>query len=424
MNTKTLSILGFLAVVGIAGAYIATRPAASESSDVASGASASGPGAPLFPELASKADAVSTIVVKRAATQFTINKDGETWKVAEKAGYPAKPEAVRALIIGLSQLKLEEPKTQRPEQYSKLGVEDPVAPPPDSADKNVPQSSLISLKDSAGKEVAAVILGNPKYGGQGVVGSGSSGVYVRKPGDKQSWLAMGTVEMQREPIGWLESKFADIKRDRIKSVVVSHPVGGTVTVSRDKQADPFSVKDIPAGRELKDPGVGEGIAATLTGMTFQDVAPPSAMEASAGSDLKPGPTITLRTFDGLIVTASSITKDAKAWWRMAASADDAILATLPPTAAAASATTADGAKPDAPATPPSTPAAPPVGTAEAIKKEVADLNAQWSPYAFAPADWKVKSVNTPLADMLKEQTPAVPASSVPGMPLQGVPGQP
>ena len=423
MNTKTHSILGILVVVGIAGAYFATRPAASESSEAASGS-----GAPLFPDLVSKADAVSTIIVKRAATQITINKDGETWRVAEKAGYPAKPDAVRALLIGLSQLKLEEPKTQRPEQYSKLGVDDPVAPPPDSADKNVPQSSLITLKDSTGKEIAAVILGNPKYGGQGVVGSGSSGVYVRKPGDKQSWLAMGTVELQREPIGWLESTFADIKRERIKSVVVSHPIGGTVTVSRDKQADPFIVKDIPAGRELKDPGIGEGIAATLTGMTFQDVAAPSAMEASAGSDLKPGPTVTLRTFDGLVITATSITKDAKAWWRMAASADEAILATLPPTAAAASATTADGSKPDAPATPPSAPAtlatpeSPPVGTAIAIKKEVADLNARWSPYAFAPADWKVKSVNTPIADMLKEPSPAV--SAPPAAPGVGAPGQP
>lgn len=421
MNTKTLSILGILAVVGIAGAYIATRPAASESSGAASGTSAAGSGTPLFPDLASKADSISTIVVKRAAIEVTIKKDGEAWKVADKAGYPAKPEAVRALLVGLSQLKLEEPKTQRADQYSKLGVDDPIAPPPDSADKAVPQSSLVTLKDGTGKELAAVILGNPKYGGPGVVGSGSSGLYLRKPGDKQSWLAMGTVELPRDPIGWLESKFADIKRDRIKSIVVAHPGGDSVTVSREKQADPFMVKDIPAGRELKDPGVGESLAATLTALTFQDVAASSAMDATTGSDLKPGPTVTLRTFDGLVVAATSITKDAKAWWHMTASADESILATLPPTAAAASATTADGAKPDVPPT--TTPAALPVGTAEAIKKEVADLNAQWSPYAFAPADWKVKSVNTPLADMLKEPTPAVPPApaAIPGL---GTPGQP
>ena len=314
MNTKTLTILGVLAVVGLAGAYIATRPAASQRPDSKSDSATGGTGTQLFPDLASKADSIATIVVKRAPTEITIQKQGQTWIVADKAGYPAKPEAVRALLIGLSQLKLDEPKTQRPDQYPKLGVDDPIAPPPDAADKAVPQSALVTLRDSAGKELAAVILGNPKYGGQGVVGSGTSGVYVRKPGDKQSWLAIGQVELPRDSIGWLESKFADIKRERIKSVVVTHPGGGTVSVLRDKQADPFIVKDVPAGRELKDPGVGESIAATLTALTFQDVAAasemdaPSATAAATGSEIKPGPTVTLRTFDGLIVTATSATK--------------------------------------------------------------------------------------------------------------------
>ena len=266
-----------------------------------------------------------------------------------------------------------------------------------------------------------MILGNPKYGGQGVVGSGTSGVYVRKPGDKQSWLASGQVEVPRDAIGWVESKFADIKRDRIKSISVSQPSGVALTVSRENQSDPFTVKDIPAGREMKDPGAGESIASTLTGLTFQDVAAASAIDpttAPAGSEIKPGPTVTLRTFDGLVVTATSATKDAKAWWKLIASADDAILATLPPVAAAASATAADGSTPPAPATPSS----PPVGTAEAIKKEVADLNAQWSPYAFAPADWKVKTVNTPLADLLKDVAPPTPpATPAPG---SGLPPQP
>lgn len=420
MNTKTLTILGVLAVVGLAGAYIATRPGPSEQSDSPGSATSSGAGGPLFPDLASKADSISTIVVKRAPLEITIKKEGDLWKVVEKAGYPAKLDAVRGVLVGLSQLKLDEPKTQRPDQYAKLGVDDPIAPPPDSADKAMPQSSLVTLKDSSGKELAAVILGNPKYGGQGVVGSGTSGVYIRKPGDKQSWLASGQIEVPRDAIGWVESKFADIKRDRIKSIVVTQPSGIALTVSRENQSDPFTVKDIPAGREMKDPGAGESIASTLTGLTFQDVAAANAMDpatTSAGSEIKPGPIVTLRTFDGLVVTATSATKDAKAWWRLTASADEAILAKLPPTAAATSATAADGSTPPAPAAP----ASPPVGTAEAIKKEVADLNAQWSPYAFAPADWKVKTVNTPLADLLKETAPPTPQTP---LAPNGVPQQP
>ncbi len=421
MNTKTLTVLGALAAVGLAGAYVATRLGSVAEGDGSGGAGAGGAGAMVFPDLGARAGDVAQIVVKRAPMEFTVRKDGDMWRAVEKAGYPVKTEAVRGVLVGLSQLKLDEPKTTRPEQFAKLGVDDPIAPPPESADKPVPQSTLVTLRNGDGKEIASIILGNPKYAGQGVVGSGAPGVYIRKPGDKQSWLATGQVEVPREPIAWLESTFADIKRDRIKSVVVTHAVGGTVAVMREKQADAFVVKDIPAGRELKDPGVGESIAGALTGLTFQDVAAAGAMDAAAapaGTEIKAGPTIVLRTFDGLVVTATSATRDAKAWWRMAAAADDAIVATLPPAAAAANPTSPDGSKPDASTMPPGGTATLAVGTQEFIRKEVADLNARWSPYAFAPADWKVRSVNTLMSDMLKEPAAAVP-SIAPGEPAPG-----
>ncbi len=67
-----------------------------------------------------------------------------------------------------------------------------------------------------------------------------------------------------------------------------------------------------------------------------------------------------------------------------------------------------------------------MGTQESIRKEVADLNAQWSPYAFAPADWKVRSVNTLMSDLLKDPAPPTPAAApgaTPPFPA-GIPGLP
>lgn len=403
MNSKAVAVLGVLAVVGAAAAYFATRSGTSESGDSpTSGASGAGkPGALVYPELGTRAADVAEIHVKRAAQEFTIKKDGETWKVVEKANYPAKVDSVRGVVVGISQLIAVEPKTSRADQYSKLGVDDPIAPPPDAANKDLPQSSLVTLKDSSGKAIASVIIGNPKYGGQSASGATAAELYIRKAGEPQSWLVSGQVEVPREPTGWLEATFADIKRDRIKSVVVTHPDSSTVTVARGSQAEAFNVQGIPVGRELKDPGVGESIAGAMTGLSFQDVAAAAMADTSqmaAGVDIKPGPSIVLRTFDGLIVTAQTASKEAKAWWTLVASADEALA--VPPPAPTAPA--ADG-------TAPTTPAAPAAGTAEAIKKEVADLNAKWSPYAFAPVDWKVRSMNTTLADMLKEPAPAAPA---------------
>jgi hypothetical protein len=406
MNTKILTVLGVLAAAGLAAAYFATRPTTPSAADAPSTTPAN---SLLFPDLAAKADSIAQITVKRAPMEFTIKKDGDAWKVADKANYPAKLDTVRAVIVGLTQLRLSEEKTSRPDQYAKLGVDDPIAPPAASADKPVPQSALVTLKDAAGNPLASAILGNPKYSGAGVGGAATPQMYVRKAGDKATWLASGQVELPREPLGWLESRFADIQRDRIKSVVITHPDNSVVTVSRDKQADPFAVRDIPAGRELKDPGVGESIASTLTGLAFQDVAPVASLippppstdsNTPPATDMKPGPSIVVRTFDGLIVTVKSVSKDARAWWTLNATIDES-LATPPPPP--------PEAKPGEAV--PAAPAAPAVGTLEALKKESSELNASWAPYAFAPADWKVRNINTLLTDLLKEPPKAADAAS-------------
>jgi hypothetical protein len=270
-------------------------------------------------------------------------------------------------------------------------------------------------------------------------------MYVRKAGDKTTWLASGQVEVPREPIGWLESRFADVQRDRIKSVVVTHPDGSTVTVSREKQADPFVVKDVPAGRELKDPGVGDTIASTLTGLAFQDVAAAGSIEVPAAApaggatpptaEIKPGPSIVVRTLDGLVVTVKSVSKEAKAWWTLKADVDEAVVAAN--TAGAPADAKPTDAKPD-PANPDAAKSADtsgPVSTAaalESMRKQAAELNASWAPYAFAPADWKVRSINSTLPDLLKEppkpaETPAGGAApTAPGLPRppSSLPGSP
>jgi len=429
LNHKAIGVLAVLALVGAGAAIWATRPTSGGGTETpAEGAGLAGK--PALPELAKRAGDVAQITVKRAPMEFNIKKDGDVWHVVEKANYPAKDETVRQVVVGLSQLTLDEPKTSRPDQYTKLGVEDPVPPPPESADKAVPQSALVTLKDAAGQPITSVILGNPKYGAAGVSGTSTPQLYIRKAGDKQAWLVTGQVDVPREATGWLESKFADIKRERVKSVTVTQPDGSVVAAGRDNQSEAFKVQNVPAGRELKDAGVGESIAGAMTGLTFQDVVPAGSIEATAAPtpapgapagvpppptpEVKPGPKVQLRTFDGLVVDATSVTKEAKAWWTLKAGVDEALVSQLPPTDPA-KATGEDKPAPGAPPKPPS------VGTAEAVRKEVADLNAAWAPYEFAPADWKVRSLNSTMADLLKEPTPPPVPAGAPGSPVVPTP---
>jgi hypothetical protein len=400
MNARTLTVLALLAAAGLAAAFVVARP---ESAPASAGAGGLKTGEPFLPEVAARGGETAVITVQRPEGTTTLRSEGGTWRVAEKGGYPAKLDAVRAVVVGLSELRAEEPKTSRADQYAKLGVDDPVAPPAASADKPLPSSALVTLKDAKDATIASVIVGNPKWEGQGL----TPGLYVRRAGEAQSWLVRGKVELPRDPAGFLDTALADIQRPRVKSVRIVQPAtptgpGDTIVVGRDKQADPLAIQGLADGKELKDPGAPESIAMALSGLSFQDVAKAADIDFNAASPegaIKPGPQIEVRTFDGLVVAIAGVVKDGRQWWRLAASVDEAVASQVP----------APEAPKDGPA-----PAAPAAGTLEALKKEAAELNARWNGYAFAPMDWKARSLNQTMADLTKDTAaPATPAPATP-----------
>lgn len=402
MNAKTVTVISILAAAGVIGAVVMTRSNSGARTGAVTETIAKGA---FLPELGTKANDVAEIRVKRAAQSFTIKNENGAWRLSEKAGYPVNIATVQALVVGLAQLREIEPKTNRPDQHAKLGLDEPAAPPPDSADKPVPQSSLVTLLDDKGATITSVILGNTKQ-------SMSPEMYVRKAGDNQTWLVAGRIDLPTDPVGWLDTSLADIKRDRVKSVTVLHPDGSTIDVSRTNQSDPFRVSNVPEGRELKDAGVAESFGTALASLNFQDVAAASAMDFSKPAETdKPAAKVTLRTFDGLVVQAEALIRDGRTWWKLAANTDPAVVSTLPP-AQAASTPTDPGTGNSTTATP----TTPPAVTQEGLKAEAEKLNAAWSAYVFAPADWKVRSLNKTMAELLKDPTPpATPAT-------QGQPG--
>lgn len=420
-TTIALIALAGLAVVAALWATNSGSKTASPTAPTADGTSTSpGGGRRFLPSLESKINSVGEIVVKRAAFEFTVHKVGDTWRLKDRGDYPVKPEVVREVVIGLAELREMEPKTSRPEMYSKIGVDDPVAPPPDSKDQAVPQSTLLTLKDPSGAVLAELIVGNRKPGAS----EESSSVFVRRKGEAQSWQCQGNLDVPQDQLAWLDTQFANIDRARVRSVRVT-PTGsadGSIEVSRATSKDPFKLMNMPEGKELKEPGSPESIAGALTYATFLDVAAASTVDFVA-TDAS-ARTFELRTFDGLIVNASSIVKDAKTWWKLAASADEAVARTFasqPP----------DASKPDE-----NKPTQEQIdGAVTKVKNEVTTLNAKWSGYAFAPQEFKAKPLNTSLQEMVKDPASAttpekpegaaarpVPPMRPPGMSLPAAPG--
>ena len=77
---------------------------------------------------------------------------GGHWVVVEKGNYPADEARMRRLLLGLADLTLVEPKTERPELFARLDLDDP----------SNGKSTLVALQDRTGKTVAELIVGKTR----------------------------------------------------------------------------------------------------------------------------------------------------------------------------------------------------------------------------------------------------------------------
>lgn len=407
MKTKTvLALLAITVVVAVA-ALLLNRNDTSNSSN--------GVPATLFPDLNAKVNDVASIEVKRPGENFTIQRTATGWGLTSKGGFPVQLEQVKGAVVGIAALKPIEPKTSNPELYAKIGVQEPgdKAPAPDAApaaspDETPPtQPTLITLKDDKGATLASVILGTQKWGN-------TPSIFVRKEGDKQSWLAEGRLEVPTDPMQWIERQVLNIPRDRIKSVSIVHPSDGSeLEVARDTSAASFVVSNIPPGRELTAPTAPEQVVTGVQYLNIDDVVP---LDQVSFAD--PTAVAVYRTFDGLIITARTVKKDNKDWINLSFSFDPSA---APPTPA-----TPEPTPPVTPEAKPPEPAKPAAKSPDEVKKESEDLSAKLSKWAFAVPDYKAKNLVATMDSLLKPPpapTPAAPATVSP-TPVSPAPASP
>lgn len=427
MKTNTLAVLAGAAAVTVALAALLVN----RNRDATAPALATGR---LFPDLPAKVNDVAAVVIQQPGKTLTLQRDEKGgWGVAEKGGYAAQFEKVKQLVVGVAELRESEPKTTRPEYYSQIGVQDvtpepapPPAPSPGTKPDTPPpaQPTLVTLKDRTGGSLASLIIGTRRPGNPATV-------FVRKPGEPQSWLAEGSVDPTADPLTWLDTTALNIGRDRVKRVSVKRFADGDETpplvVERAKPDDPhFAVQGIPQDREVSGPGAGDALGNALSYYTFDDVMPAAALAGKDGTaPAKPISTTVVEMFDGLVITINAATLDGKTVTTIAASCDASLAPPgeaapkdeKAPAASAPDATAKDGVTP-ADSKLPSTPT-----SIEAVKKEAADLNARLGSWAFVIAEYRAKTLNTKLDELLKplptadaQQGPQAPGPQAPNMP--------
>ncbi len=409
MKPRTLAILGILtaAAAGLAAWQLNRQQGR------AADASAHGP---LIPGLADKVNDAASVKVTRGTTSFTVTRreDG-TWGITERGGYAAKFETVKAAVVGIAGLTIQEARTGNPANYEKIGVEDPT--------KEGATSTLVTIADGTGKTLASVILGKPKTS---TGFNAPPDFYARREGEVQSWLVRPTrggerLDIRADANDWIDRAIVQLARDRVKSVTITHTSDGErVDIVKDKKEDTiFRLVDMPAGRELKFPTSGDAVAGALSSLNLDDVKPAAEITFDAAPQETPPnvSTAEYRTWDGLVLVVRSAKVGETTWAKFEARYEEPAAPAAPeptPTPVAPDNPESESAKAE--------PAKPDPAELEKAKKEAADLQARLSPWAYAIADWQSRNLATRLADLLKplpgepERLPPMPEGIQPLVP--------
>lgn len=217
---------------------------------------------PAFPALRADPDAVARIVVRQGGEEVVLSRTGsDRWVSETDDGYPVDAGRVRALVVALSDMQLVEAKTRDPERFARLEVEDP--------ELEDARSRLLTLTDGDGGILAEAVIGKER---NRLTGTEPAGTYIRRPGEDQSWLATGRLDLAAAPDAWLERQIVDVPAEEVVEVEVTPPEGPGYTVRRT-EGDGGWVLDGPEGEQPipKDADPTE-LAGVLAGLQHQGIA--------------------------------------------------------------------------------------------------------------------------------------------------------
>ena len=341
MNRRNLLLLGGAAGGTVAAAILLTpdRAEPPPSSTI-----------PLaFPNLAARLATAGAIEVRRHDGTLLVKREGpDRWVLPVKSDYPVRPERVRELLVGLTELRFTEPRTANPEMLERLGVDDPTRPGS--------TASLLRVLDAQGAPIVELVIGRRRMRMQGNV---PETVYVRRPNEAQTWLAEGRLPLDGDPNLWIDRDLTNIARERVRSLRVTRENEVTLLLRRGPDGDAPLLVIEPAETPALDEISLDEAARAFEFLTLLDV--------KRAADI-PGDKLGEGRFeltDNLSITVTAH-RDGDALWVLLAAGGD---------------------------------------------EEAARFNARWRGFAYQVGAWKEKAFVPRLVDLLKQaaEPPATPA---------------
>ena len=164
-------------------------------------------GQPMLPGLEARAEEVGAVEVLRGSATVRLERQPDgTWAIATNDSYPARGELVRAMLVSVAGLTVDDRMTAKKDRHGELGLAWP-----DAAGKARLVRFLSSKPDA--EPVAEVVLGEERFS--------PDAVFARLPSQDQTWRTLGRVQVPADALAWLDRS------------MVSLPIGETTAATFD-----------------------------------------------------------------------------------------------------------------------------------------------------------------------------------------------
>jgi len=291
MTPKSLLILAGITAVSVVAATVAVVDRADQFETEAKGVS-------MFPTLADRANDVAKVIITSHKEKIEVEKGKANWILKSKDGYPVDIGKIRRIVAGLATLRRLEPMTADPKKHAKLEVEDVTS-------KDA-RSKIVAIEDGKGKSMGKVIIGKLE-----LITSHANvpGLYIRLPGDKQSWRAEGEIVIPSSAENWLINRVIDIKKKAVKRISFSDAgeKASAFAVQREAAGKNFTLTPKPKKGALAQ-GKAKELEDLLSEVELQDVRKKGKIQFTANVRK-----VEIETFDGLVIKLDVLKLMDKFW---------------------------------------------------------------------------------------------------------------
>jgi len=281
MQARTVVILAAIAVLAAIGAALlegrkAAAPAAIDHL--------------LYPALSGSLNQTTSIALSGndGNTAVTLERNDAGWIVAQQYGYRADSGKIRQLLLRLSDAVIIETKTSNPDLYARLGVAEPGS-----------AEGAGTLLEIGGPADVRLIVGKRES-------RAGKGTYTRRAGEEASYLVDADIELETDPLNWLDRQLFDVDSQSVQRVEILHASGEEVVLQR--VGEQLVILGIPEDRNLSSPGAAQPVSRALSSLLFDDVLPRAQFE-----DFDPQATVRFHLDDGRRITLQAQQREDERW---------------------------------------------------------------------------------------------------------------